>query len=177
MNDEPVAATRTVTGVVHLRRVGFRRFPVNELTLGDEVVARLGHLGWLRLYMGRGVKVELADGTPWRLRSTVLGGMVSPVIANAERRKVALGTGGDGVYGVTGRDFGYSLNPGHRPRSRDAVWLLRHHEVDVAELRRRPNRFEAFEPVHVGAVLISLVLLQYGVPDDHRASMPRFHWS
>ena len=173
---DSLASARTLTGVVELRRVGFRRFPVNELIRDDEVLAELGHLGWLRIYMGRGVKVELADGTGWRLRSTVVGGMVSPVVVDASRRKVAQGTGGDGVYGVNGKHFGYSLNPGHRPRSRDAVWQLRHHEVDVAELRRRPDRIEAFEPVHIGAILISLVLLRFGVPDDHRASMPKFQW-
>jgi hypothetical protein len=171
-----VNATRTVTGTVELRRIGFRRFPVNELTHDGAPIAELGHVGWLRIYLGRGVRVELDDGTRWRIRSTTSGGLVSPVVADERRRKVAMGTGRDGVYAVNVRDFAYSLNPGHRPRRADAVWTLREHDTDVAAVGRKPLRCEAYEPVHLGAVLVSFVLVRYGVPDDYRATMPQFRW-
>jgi hypothetical protein len=167
---------RTVTGAVELRRVGFRSFPVNEVVHRGSVIATTGHLGWLRIYLGRGAPVVLADGTKWRLRAATIGGMVCPVVADSQRRKIAVGSGADGIYGVNGRDFGYTLNPGHGRRRPDAVWSLRHHETDVAAVRRRPLRMEAWEPVHVGAVLICFVLVRFGIPDDYRASMPRFRW-
>lgn len=175
---EPISPVigHTLVGRADLVRVARRRFPANQLIGGQEVVAELGKLGWLRIYLGRGVRVELADGTAWRIRAATIGGAVCPVVVDRDRRKVALGRGGRGTYGISGGDFGYSLNPGHRPRRRDARWTLRHHERNVAVVTRRPLSFESVEPVHLGAVLLSVVLIKYGVPDDARPGLPQFRW-
>ena len=171
------AGDNEVVGRAQLRRVGRWRFPVFELVQDEAVVARLGRLGWLRIYFWRGTRVELADGTRWQIKAVTIGGFICPLIVDASGRKVAMARGGTGIYGLSGRDYGYTLNPGHRRRYRaNAVWVLRQHEEDLAMVTRRPPTFDATAPVHLGAVLMSLVLIEYGVPDDSRIGLPTIRW-
>lgn len=176
MDVTPVASDHTLLGRAELRRIGWRRFPVNELRVEGETIARLGHLGWLRIYFGNGVAVRLEDGTPWRIRAATMGGFVCPLVVDKERRKVAVGRSGGRRYGISGRDFGYSLNPGAKRWRSDAQWTLRHDEQNVATVSRKPLALETVEPVHIGAALLSLVLIRYGAPDDARPGLPSFHW-
>ena len=169
-------ADHKLLGRAELVRIGRWRFPVYELATDEGVAARLDRIGWLRIYLGRGVRVELADGTIWRIRATTLRGAVVPVIVDAERRKVAVGERGVGNYGIAGRDYGYALNPGHAPRRAGAEWIVRFYEDQVGTVRRRPLRFHAVEPVHLGAVLMSFVLMRYGVPGDVGPRLPAFRW-
>ena len=172
----PSAADHTVLGTVELRRVGYWRYPVHELVQAGGVLATLGRMGWLGTYLGTGTPVELSDGTEWRIRSATIGGSVCPIVVDGERRKVAVGAAGVGNYGITGRDFGYVLNPGQRPRRTDAVWTVRRHEDEIGLVGRRPPWFVAAEPVHIGAVLLSFLLMRYGLPDEARPRLPSFHW-
>jgi hypothetical protein len=165
-----------VQGRTELRRIGRWRFPVHHLVQDDAVVARLGRFGWLRVFLGPGVRVELSDGSRWRIRATTIRGKVCPVVVDSERRRVAMAEKGNGTYGITGRDYGYALNPGHAPRRATATWTVRYYEDLVGEVRRRPLRFEALEPVHIGAVLLSFVLMRYGLPDDMAPRLPAFRW-
>ncbi|MDH3731634.1 MAG: hypothetical protein OES13_11025 [Acidimicrobiia bacterium] len=163
-------------GHARLRRVGRWRFPVYELVSDDGVVALLGRMGWLRIFLRRGVRVELNDGARWRIRATTIAGFICPLIVDTAGGKIAVASGGTGVYRISGRDFGYSLNPGHHRWRASARWTLRHHETDVGVVGRRPLVFDASEPVHIGAVLLSFVLIRYGVPDDARPGLPTFRW-
>lgn len=172
----PIVGEHTLLGRAELRRVGGHRFPANEIVQEGEVVARLGPLGWLRIYLGRGSRVELADGTRWRIRSATIGGLICPLVVDAAGRKVALARGGTGIYGISGRDYGYTLNPGPKRRRATSRWILRHHQDDIATVTRRPPALDATAPVHLGAVLLSLVLIKYGVPDDSRVGLPTIRW-
>jgi hypothetical protein len=165
-----------VVGRTQLRRVGRRGFPVFELVHDETVLARLGRLGWLRIYLGRGCRVELADGTRWHIRAATIGGFVCPLVVDGAGRKVALARGGTGIYGLSGRDYGYTLNPGPKRRRANTRWILRHHEEDIAVVTRRPPTLDAATSVHLGAVLLSMVLIKYGVPDDSRIGMPTIRW-
>ena len=170
------AADHMLKGRAELVRIGRFRVPVYQLVSDGSVVATLGRIGWLRIYLGWGVRVEVDDGTHWRIRSTTVRGAVCPVIVDGERRKVSLGERGVGNYGIAGRDYGYALNPGHAPRRATAEWILRYYEDQVSTVRRKPLRFEALEPVHLGAVLMSFVLMRYGLPGDVGPSLPAFRW-
>ena len=169
-------AAHTMLGRAELRRVGRWRFPVHQLVQDGNVLALVGRLGWLRIFLGRGVRVELSDGTVWRIRATTLRGAVCPVIVDTELRRVAIAEAGVGNYGITGRDYGYALNPGHAPRRASAVWTVRYYEDLVAQVRRKPAVFEALAPVHLGAVLMSFVLMRYGLPGDMAPRLPAFRW-
>lgn len=180
MADAPMshaADLHLVTGQIALHRVRWGRYPTHQLVHDGSSIADVGSIGWLRIYLGWGSRVVLGDGTRWRIRAVTMSGYVRPVVVDTTRRKVALGAGGEGVYGITGREFGYTLNPGAKPHRRDAVWVLRHHENDVAEVRRRPMRFDSTEPVHIGAVLLSFVMMRNGVPDDARLRIPQVRWN
>lgn len=169
-------ASHTVQGRVELRRVGRWRFPAYDLINNGAEVGSTGPLGWFRIFLGPGVRVELSDASRWRIRSATLAGFVCPVVVDGQRRKVAVAAPGAGNYGVSGRDFGYGLYPQGRHRSSSSSWTLREYEENVAVLHRRPLVVEAAEPVHLAAVLVSFVLMRYGIPDDARPRMPSFSW-
>ena len=64
-------------GLAELRRVGRIRFPVFELVQDGVVLASMGRAGWFKLFFGRGRRIELADGSRWRLTALGAGGVIS----------------------------------------------------------------------------------------------------
>ena len=76
-----------------------------------------------------------------------------------------------GTYGINGKSYGCALYPAEKPRfGRANRWILRQHEDELAVIQRSPLRVEASLPVHLGAVLLSFVLVRYGLPEE---SVPR----
>ncbi len=170
-------ATHLLSGRVELRRIHVWRYPAYEMLHDGELLATVGRIGWFRVYFGRGVPVELADGSRWRIRARTIGGFLCPVIVDGERLQIAVGSPGQGRdYDITCRDFGYGLFPASpKPRSRER-WSLRLHETEVATVRLHPLSADATDPVHIGALVISFVLIRYGLPDETRPRLSSFSW-
>ena len=166
---------RRLLGSATLRRVGRRRFPALELVQDDELIASLDRFGWVRIFLGRGQQIVLADGESWRLRSVEVAGDVCPVVVDSSARKVAIAAPGVGNYGINGKDYGYLLNPEDPRRMQRAdTWKLHHFEDELATLTRRPLSIEAVRPVPLGAVFLSFALVRFGIPGESR--LPRMRW-
>lgn len=173
----PNPAAFTLSGSAALRKVGFLRFPVYDLAVDGVVLARLGRPGWWRIFFGRGQPIELADGTPWRLRAVGLAGAICPVIVDRDFRKVAQAAPGPGGYGLNGRDWGYVLSPWERHRFvRANQWILREHEEELAVVTRSPWEITTTSPVPLGAAILALTLALYSIPGESDLGVPRFRW-
>lgn len=177
-SDLPASPTAlTLSGHAALSKVGFLRFPVYELAGDGVVLARLGRPGWWRIFFGRGQRIELPDGTSWRLRSIGLAGAICPVIVDREFRKVAQAAPGPGGYGLNGRDWGYVLSPWERHRfARANQWILREHEEELALVTRSPWEITTASPVPLGAAILALTLALYSIPGESDLGVPRFRW-
>lgn len=157
--------------------MGRWRFPVYELVSNGDVIARLGRFGLWRIFFGGGVRIELASGTTWRLRSLGMAGALCPVIVDSDIRKVALAAPHFGGYGLNGPDWAYVMYPSeHRRLVRSNHWILRDHEENVGEITRRPWRVETESPVPLGAVIIGLALALYAIPGEAKLGVPQFRW-
>jgi hypothetical protein len=166
-----------LVGETELRRVGRWRFPVYELASSGEVIARLGRFGTWRIFFGRGVRIELAAGATWRLRSLAMADAVCPVIVDSDIRKVAFAAPRYGGYGLNGPDWAYVMYPSeHRQLGRSNHWILREHEENVGVITRRPWRIEANSPVPLGAVIIGLAVAVYAIPGESKLGVPQFRW-
>jgi hypothetical protein len=173
----PDAGDHLLEGPAEMRRVGRVRFPVFAFTQGEKVLASLGRSGWFTIFFGRGQRVELSDGSRWRITSKAVGGMVCPAIIDAGGRKIAVSALTAGTYGINGRDYGCVFyRAGGRRFGRGCRWLLRSHEDELAAITSRPYTVDAAQPVHLGAVLLSFTLANYGILGE---SMQRlnFRWS
>jgi len=175
----PVGEMDHVLGSALLRRVGALAFPTSilvgdESASGETILARLGRDGWFRVFFGRGRRVELPDGTKWRLTAVEAGGFISPLVA-CEGGKLAMGAPlGNRSYGVNGRDYAYNLYP---TKSRDLgkpSWLLREHDIDIATFRSRS--MYANHPVPLAAALLCFTLIKHGVPGEANLLVPEFRW-
>lgn len=136
----------------------------------------MGRAGWFKIYLGRGQRIELADGTRWRLRSVAAGSDIWPVVVDALGRKVAVSASVHGTYGINTRDAAYVLYPAGSRRSDRRSWRLRHFEEEVATLTRNPRVIDAVAPVPLGVVVLSFVLARYGLPSDSAPKVPAFNW-
>lgn len=173
----PSNAASTLFGSGALRRVGFLRFPVYELTRDGEVLARLGRPGWWRIFFGRGQPIELADGRRWRLRAVGIAGAICPVIVDGDMRKVAQAAPHHGGYGLNGRDWDYVLSPSERHGFvRANQWILRTQSEDVARVSRTPWEITTTSPVPLGAAILALTLALYSIPGESDLGVPRFRW-
>jgi hypothetical protein len=173
---EPDARHRLV-GKANVHRIGRWTFPVYELTQDGVALAHMGRTGWFRIYFGPGQRIELTDGQRWTVRSVGAGGAIRPVIVDSTRRKVAIAGLGHGTYGINGKDYACALYPAHKPRfGRANTWILRQFEDELAIITRHPASVEAPLPVHLGAVLLSLVLIRYGLPEESAPGIPSLRW-
>ena len=164
-------------GKATVRRLGRWRFPVFELEQGGHVLAHMGRTGWIKVYLGRGQRVELADGSRWAIRSIGIGGSFAPIIVDSSGRKVTLAGMSHGTYGINGKDYSCVLTPVDKPRiGRANRWVLRRFEDDLATITRYPLSVDASRPVHLGAVLMSFVLVRYGLPAESMPRIPSFRW-
>ena len=167
-------ADHYVQGTAAVARVGRVRFPVFELRQNGRVLASMGRSGLIKVMFGRGQRVELADGTVWRVKAMGIAGSICPAVFDADRRKIAISSLRDGKYGVNGRDFGCILFAADKPRfSRADQWIMREYETELAELTRYPSSIRADEPVHLGAAILSFALMKYGILGE---SAPRFNF-
>ena len=166
-----------LVGSAHVRRIGRWRFPAYELMQDGSTVAELGRMGWISIYFGSGQKIVLADGAQWTVRSLGGGGSFAPAVFDSSGRKIATSGAAFGAYGINGRDYSGVLYPADKPRfGRANRWILRQHEEELATITRYPLSVQAAVPVHLGAVLISFVLVRYGPPDDTTLGVPTFRW-
>ena len=183
MNETTVAdnstssASRThhsVQGTAVLTRVGRLRFPVFELRQDGQVLASMGRSGWIKVMLGRGQRVELADGTRWRVQALGIAGAICPAVVDADRRKIAISSLRDAKYGINGKDYGCILYAADKQRfSRADRWIMREHETEVAAFTRYPASVCADVPVHLGAVILAFVLMRYGIGGE---SSQRFNF-
>jgi hypothetical protein len=162
----------SITGRAEVEKASERGFPRYRL-VADRVggLAEIGRYSWFAIYLGKGQRIVLPSGAEWRLRAVGFGSAICPVIVDEDRRKVAQAFPGTKNYGINGPDYAYVLYSAMRRRGND--WLLRHHETDSARFTRRPRNVEAVEPVPVAAVLLSFVVMQFGVPGDEEHFVPR----
>jgi len=137
----------------------------------------MGRMGWLRIYMGRGQRIRIADGDHWRVRAIGTRGSMVPVVFDSNGRKIAMAGSNLGTYGITGRDFACSLYPEKKPPlGRPNRWILRQFEDELATIRRSPLSIDASLPVHLGAVFLSFILVRHGLPEDSVPGIPSFRW-
>lgn len=155
---------RYVLGTAIVARVGRFRFPVFELRQEGRVLASMGRTGLTRIMFGRGQRVELADGTKWRVQALGAGGAICPAVLDADKRRIAISSPREGKYGINGRDYGCFLYAADKHRfSRADRWILRAHETELATLTRYPASVTTSEPVHLGAIILSFALMQNGI--------------
>jgi len=166
-----------LAGKATVRRIRRWKFPVFELRQDGDVLARMGRTGWIKVYLGSGQRVELPNGDRWTIRSIGSGGTFSPIIVDSSGRKVALAGMSHGTYGINGKDYSCVLAPVDEPMiGRANTWILRRFEHEIATITRYPLSVDASLPVHLGAVLMSFVLVRYGLPEESTPRIPSFHW-
>lgn len=166
-----------LVGRATVRRVRRWKFPVFELDQDGNVLAHMGRTGWFKVYLGTGQRIEIPELGRWTIRSIGIGGAFSPVIVDSSGRKVALAGLSQGSYGINGKDYSCVLAPVDKPLiGRANTWTLRRFEDDLATITRYPLSVDASHPVHLGAVLMSFVLVRYGLPEESQPRIPSFHW-
>jgi hypothetical protein len=152
------------------------RFPVFELVQNDVVLASMGRTGRIKVFFGRGQRIELADGSQWRLTSLRTGGAICPAILDDGKRKITLSSVVAGGYGINGKTYGFTLHRGEKKRfSRENRWILRNYEDEIATVTRYPSAINASAPVHLGSVLVALTLARYGILGEWRPGF-EFRW-
>ncbi len=173
-----VSATHMLFGTAELRRMSPWGFPSSALVVGGTTVALLGRMGYFRIYFGRGQRVELADGTNWTVTSISSGGTIQPMIVDEAGRRVATAGLNHGTYGINGRDYACVFHPGEAPRfGRANHWMLTDGDQVLATVIRSPLSIEAHRPIHLGAVLLSFVLVRFGLPEESSPRVPSFRWA
>lgn len=166
-----------LAGKATVRRIRRWRFPASELEQDGKVLAHMGRTGWFKVYLGTGQRIEVPEQDRWTIRSVGIGGAFCPIIVDASGRKVALAGMSHGAYGINGRDYSAVLAPVDTPRiGRANTWTLRRFEDELATITRYPLSVDASLPVHLGAVLMSFVLVRYGLPEESKPRIPSFHW-
>ncbi len=172
-----IDAGHLLVGQARLRRVAPWGFPAHALVGDGETIALLGRMGWFRIYFGRGQRIELGDGTRWTLTSRTTGGTISPLIIDADGRRVTQAGWRHGTYGINGRDYAAVLHPADtRGFGRASSWMISDDDGEVAIVGRSPLSVITRRPVHLGAVLIAFALVRFGLPEEASPKMPTFRW-
>lgn len=172
-----VIGTHMLFGSAELRRMSPWGFPSSALVSDASTVALLGRMGYFRIYFGRGQRVELADGTRWKVTAISSGGTIQPLIVDDSHRRIAIAGLNHGTYGINGRDYAYVFHPQEKSRfGRANRWMLTDGDEVTATVSRSPMSIEARRPVHLGAVLLSFVLVRFGLPEESAPRVPSFQW-
>lgn len=150
-------------GAYRLEPMGRLGFPWAVLQGSEGAVAELGRFSALNLFLGRGQRIRLPDGTRWRLKGATWSRFVCPVLLDDKRLRLATSAPGPGSYAITCRDRGFTLIPAERRPGRPRRWELVEHDEPVASVRRNPYRAEISAPVPLTAVLLSFTLAAFGV--------------
>lgn len=174
----PGSPRYVLPGQAEVRRAQLLGFPAHCLIQEGHPIASLGRYSFLSIYFGRGQRIELPDGRRWRLWAMGSGGSISPVVTNSEGLRVSQAGLRHRHYGINGRDYAYELIPGEAVRiGRSGLWTLTRHEDYIAHFTRRPRRVTVLEPVPLPAVLLSFVLMDFGIPGEHAPRIPKFTWA
>ena len=168
-----------VVGAVTVRRARLLRFPSYLLRTEQGLEVALARYGALNIFFfGRGQKIGLPWGEQWRQTAAARGSGLVPVLVNGARRRLVMAAAGAaaGNYGITGRDYAYTLNPAEGGFGRARLWDLYAGEDPVARLTRRPFGAFCAEPVPLPAVLLALLLVRFGIPGEGSRFVPEFRW-
>jgi hypothetical protein len=161
-----------VYGDVEIERSAGGGLPY-EVVHGGTVAAGVGWYGWLSIFLGGGQRLDLADGTRWRLQAMGWRSYISPVIVDVTGGKVAFATPGHGNYTINGKAWAFVLNPDDPAgRGRSKRWTLRERDTEVASLTRKPRAATCWEPTPLAAVLLGLVVAQMGIPGENEIRLP-----
>lgn len=162
-----------------MQRVRWIRFPSSLLVQArspdgeQKVLARLGRDGWFRVFLGRGRRVELPDGTKWRIGSGGMGGELVPVVTCPTGRLAVGSSVGQRSYGINGKDYAYNFYPTSRKRYDQSPWMLTEHGAKLATFQA--DSVYAERPVPLATILICFTLIKYGVPGEG-ILVPNFSW-
>jgi len=161
--------SRSISGTASLRHVGRWRFPKEELVGTTGTIARLGRDGSIRVLLGRGRRVQLADGTEWRIKALESGPFITPVIMSPSGKIAGSGPlHAKRSYGINLKDQSYTLIPLGRVGMRiPRHWALRHHDIDAATIDIVTRTVNADEPIPTAAVLMVFALLTHGIPGEN----------
>jgi len=156
-----------VEGPISLRRISRSGFPSHELIAARRTIARLGRDGSLRMFFGRGRRVQLADGTEWRIKATTAGPYIVPIIKARTGIVATSGPlGGRRCYGINGKHFGFVLVPLGPIRLLGRIgWLIRRHEDEVATIDAA-HVIHTNEPIPIAAALMAFALIDHGIPGE-----------
>jgi hypothetical protein len=153
-------------------------FPWGRL-LGQDgrLVAEVGRYSALNIFLGRGQRIRLADGTRWRVRSAPWHRYVCPRVVDGDRRRLATSAPGPGDYRVTCRERAFTLIPAEKRPGRARVWELIEFDESVARIRRNPYQAEIAEPVPLQAVVLSFALAAFGVMGEKDIAPTTTGWA
>lgn len=119
------------------------------------------------MFFGRGRRVQLIDGTEWRIKATTVGPYIVPIIKARNGLVATSGPlGGRHCYGINGKHFGFVLIPLGPIRlfSQDA-WLMRRHEDEVATIDAA-HVMHTNEPIPIAAAVMAFTLIDHGIPGE-----------
>lgn len=158
---------RMISESGQLRRIGYLRFPIEELSANGEVLAHLSRDSSLRIFFGAGRRVRLADGTEWRIKATTLGRHIVPIV-RSEAGTIAISgpLHAERSYGINGKGSGYTLIPLGRSGLHRGHWSILRHESQIATIDERNRAIETDEPVPIAAVLLAFTLITHGIPGE-----------
>lgn len=153
-------------GDARRHRLGSIKFPFEELTGEQGLIAHFGRNNSLNIFFGRGRRVRLADGTEWRIKSATSGPHIVPVIRSEAGTIATSGPlFGKRCYGINGRDYAYTLIPlGQAGWVRSVRWALQLHEKQICFLTQ--NSITVLQPVPVAAVVMAFTLISHGIPGE-----------
>jgi hypothetical protein len=120
------------------------------------------------IFFGRGRRIRFADMAEWRIRATTSGRHIVPyVTSDAGRLAISGPLYADRSYGINGRDYGYTLIPTGRGGIRRApLWILQHHETEIARIDDVEGVIDAVAAVPVAAALLAFTLITHGIPGE-----------
>ena len=159
---------RTIEGSNQLRRIGYGTFPTHELAGPAGLVAHLGRDSSAWIFFGRGRRVRFPDMTEWRIKATTSGRHIVPFVkTDAGTVAISGPLYADRSYGINGKDYGYTLIPAGRSGIRQQqVWILQHHETEIATINAHERVIEAAQAIPVAAALLAFTLITHGIPGE-----------
>jgi hypothetical protein len=143
---------------------------------GGVTVARLGRYSALNIFLGRGQRIELADGRRWRLKGNAWRRFVCPVLVDEHGKKLATSAPGIEDYAITCRDEAFTLIPAEERAGRSRRWQLLSFDEPVASISRNPYLAEMLRPVPLPAVLMGFCLANVGVMGE-KELVQQMGWS
>ncbi len=142
-------------------------FPWGNVVRGEERLAAVGRYSALNIFLGRGQRIELADGERWRLKSVKWHRYVCPRVVDSEGLRLSTSAVGPGNYAITSRDRGFTLIPAEKRPGRPRAWELLEFDEPVGRVDRNLDvnpyiaRMDVEVPLHV--VLLSFALAAFGI--------------